>query len=738
MRYLSTAVVLVLAATLAVYAAVEKKPKKKALETRDRVFSDFESKKASLVVVERVGEKPIRLVKKGKRWLIERPVRFPADGSAVETLLTDLEMLTFSRKLPKAGKTAEYGLDKPRIVVRVEGVLPGGKQAVLKVGAKDVTGRDIYVAVGQDAFVVGKHLLDSLDKDLDGWRDKSAFLVGEGKVLEVSWTRDGTPVHLVRDEKRDEYFLVAGDGTRLARAHRDTASDIFRRVEDLSVTRFVSSGKGSLAKAGLDKPALTITAKVDKELRKVLVGGTCVKGGKTYDSEVLAGRPGQLEAVFCLKKRDVDFIARLERRLRDIKLLASTADQLEGLEIRAGGKTLRLKRKDDGWHILEPKLKKDKSDGDLVGKFLEDVQSFSVLAFRFPAPTQLASLGLDKPQAALVLERSDGTKEVLQVGKVEGPHVFVRRKGEAAVLSVHKELLDYLRPDPLLFRDRQVLDFDQFDLKRIEAISGGVKEVLERKDDAWQLIQPLEIKADEDAVDALVRQASALRARKFVARAPKPAFGLTGPSARTLRFKVQPPAHLPMGDEKDKEKKEQKKPVWHEIVVGGDTPSGDGCYGMTKGGEQLVFELDKAACEDLRARLADRRLADIKPADVQAVTYQGPKGRWELERKGPDWYAKAGPKVDNTKVEGLLTTIQGLRATRIVRYGKAGPAEGAPKPYLRIVLHIKDGKTVELLLGSEVRGPEGKAEGRAAWRADRPIVYVLPTYSVSDLEKFSL
>ncbi len=756
MRYVSTAVIVALTTVMAVYAVVQGKPGKKTKSGPDRVFADFAVKKATKVRIEKAGQ-VVELVRKGKDWMLTSPSPFPADSDAVETLLADMEMLTFTRKLDADEKArVEYGLDKPKVSVSVEGALPGGAVAKLRLGAVDVTGRSLYVSAGDggQVLVVDKGILSSADKNLDQWRSKRAFLIeSSSRVQQVSYDHGGKGVHL---KKRDAgVFLVDSSGKVLCRAQRDAADDMWRRIDDLKIIRFVAAGKGVLAKHSLGsgwievvevKKGTTSGKAAGSRRHRLLFGGTCKVSGKTYDNEVLAGRPSQggfPEAVFCVKARELQALVRPEAELRDLKLLAFQTEDLRRVEIRRSGRKLVLLKTDQGWKISEPKQGKgvpDRSDGELIARFIDDVQAFNVLAFSFPGSQQQqpGAFGLDKPTGALVLENSDGLSEELLLGATDGDNLYVRRKGEAAVLTVHKELAELLRPDPLAFRDRQVLSLDQGSIKKVVIQSGPVTEELTQKDGRWHLSKPVDLDADQDAMDGLLRALSSLRADKYLPQGSGALAALNVSDARVIRVLVheEPEPSLPGKQAGGKDKTKKAADVWYQLRVGGDFAGG--CAARLDKADRPSFLLPMSACRDLRALLVDRRLVDVTPSQVRKIHFVGPKGQWELEKKGPQWYSKAGPKVDNTSVETLLTTVQGLRATRAVHYGKPTKEEGGNKPYLTVTVTTDKGAAVSIVVGSEVHDKDGKVTGRFVWRADRAVVYLLPEFSVRDLEKTSL
>lgn len=744
MKYITTAILLVLTVVMGVYAAVHKENKAQSgAGGAKRVFASFAPDKARSIVWQR-GDKKIRLEKKDGKWRIVAPIVFRANEDTVGTLLTDLETLIYHRRIKNEISNKEYKLTEPKVVVRVRGALPKDKEAVLRLGGFDLTESKVYVSRGDenDVLVVDKHINESMNKTLADLRDPHVLLFDALKLKKVELVRPGRALRLRKEKKR--FYLIDGAGNTRCRAHGETAEALVRKIEDLQISRFVADGKNALAANGLTAETTRVVVETDKT-KKLLLGGVCRKGDKTFDGEILAGRPGDSPAVFCIKAQTLDRLFRPPEELRDIKLLTSAAADLEKITIRSSTATLVLENDaDKGWRIRNAKDTGDAtganagkglaSDEEIISKFIDDIQAFTILGFSFPQESALAQYGLQSPQARITFKKNDGTVETLLMGNTSAEHLFVRRKGERAVLTVHKELASRFAPSELAFRERQILEFEQLDAKKIVTKTGTITEELYKKDGQWKLKKPIALDADEGAVGALLRALSTLKAQRYVARRSRPQFGFSAPNARKISCTLEPePAFAPRPSSKNEKVEKDKKTVY-EIEVGADVQDGQGCYARARSGDGWVFVLDALACTDLRALLATRTVVDVTAPVVRTVSYRGPKGVEELEKRGPQWHRKAGPKVKNTSVESLLSALDNLTAGKVWAYGAPGPEHGADKPHITVTVTTDKKEKISVVLGKEHMEKE-KSAGRLGWRVGRDVIYVIPSHAVKALEE---
>ena len=253
-------------------------------DLRDKTLLAFDREKVDRIDVSS-GTISIELAKEGTDWKLTRPIAAAADSSAVDSLLnrlhtTEMKSIVAEQATPADLKT--YGFDKPQGTFVISA---GGTAASLVIGGKapgdDVYGRDrskptIATAVGG--------LLADLQKSPDDYRRKEIFVFRAYFTDRLEFTRDGQMIVFEKvkaqgqtPEKWHRVSPNAGDPDAMS------MGDLLVKLEGLRAASFVDS----VARTGLDKPSLTVYAKVEdggKEDR--------VSFAKTGD-DVYASVPGQ-------------------------------------------------------------------------------------------------------------------------------------------------------------------------------------------------------------------------------------------------------------------------------------------------------------------------------------------------------------------------------------------------------------------------------------------------------------
>lgn len=712
------------------------KPPRKPKEyesAKNRVVKKFDQDKATRLTLRRHG-KVLTFTKKKGQWLITAPITFPADSDAVENLLTEIKMLDKHRTLPGPRSKTAYGLEKKAVQVVVYGATP--KPLTLIIGARDVTGARIYLAVNNEpkVLLVNKHFEEALDKDLDELRESAALPFKENDVRGVYLTTtSGKRARLTA--KKKVWTLRLGAEQLGQRANAKTSENLVRKLGDLRATKFLGDGAAALAKHGLDKPRQTVI--VDDGVQHVLVlGGPCP--GRRNDR--LAGRKGRYPAVFCLRAKELKDLVVSPDDLRDARLTGVAEATVKRIRLSAGARKIDLKKKDLDWEVLLPKgAKPSKAVGVEVEKFIRELGAFTVLKFLPPPAEGLAKYGLDKPRAVLTLVDDNGRKEVIRLGGEDADkNYYAQRSGEQMVVVIHRSAGEALQPTLLRFRERNLLTFrkEPTEAVRILARTGLVTEEAVYEGGLWTLRKPAQVKVDMDALDALLSVLAMVQAERFVSATSKPEHGLAAPTrVITVDLEIEDiaaAADKPGAAPAPKtQNKTQKKT--HTLKVGADAPKG-GCFGQMQKPGAPVFLLAAGACTDLRALLAERRLAELRLSQVAGLKLTRGGGTEQLERRGKHWNRKNGPRVNKTNVENLLTDLAQMRAQRVVAYG-------LPKPQHRLALPIitvevlrkkKTAQPIILKIGAPVK-QGNKVIGHYALRTDRKLVYIL---AIKDVEAF--
>lgn len=699
---------------------------------KNRVVRPFHLDKATRIEVTRLGKTLVVVKQKGK-WQIQKPVAFPADEDAVENLLTEIQMLDRDKVLPGPRTKAEYGFGKTPIAVTVVGATP--KPVTLTIGGQDVTKAKVYVARNDEpkVLLVNSHFREAFDKDFGELRDHAAlrFKVDDARAITLT-PRGGPAIHLASHKKT--WTLRVGAEPFAQRANAKTVSDLLRKLGDLRATRFLGDGAAALSQHGLDKPERVLRID-DGKPHELRLGGPCP--GRREDRVV--GRAGRFATTFCVRAKELNALLVKVADLRDARVIGMDETQVASLEIQAGGARILLKKNGIDWEVKAPKgAKLKKASIDQVEKFIKDLRAQTVLSFQPPPAGGLDKLGLSKPRAILTVTTDKGATETLRIG-AQNPdgNVYAQRSGEKLVVVVPQAVAKQIRPSLLPFRDLALLSFVRQppDAVELRATQGPLVERVVYEGGLWMMKKPLALKADDDALDAMLAALSQLTAVRFVAEAPRPEHGLTPPARKITvllekeDFSGPPPA--PGAPPKERKRKKET----HVLALGKDAPAG-GCYAQLDGPGAPVALLKADTCRDLRAHLATRRIAEFSTGEVATLALTRGGATEHLERRAGKWARKAGPFVSETAVEGFLTSLAALRSTRVVGYGAPRPEHGLATPTIRVRLHRKDAKTKPIVLrvGAPLK-EGGKVVGYYAAREGRAVVYLLGQPSVDALRK---
>ncbi len=195
------------------------------------------------------GTKRFELVKEDGEWRLEKPVAYPADGQAVDLLLSALKSLKIERRLD-AGEVslADWGLEKPEFTVTLAG--SGGRTWTLKVGQEEPLGNNRAVTLdGTAVLLCPKWFVSDLDKDLDGWRSHEVVKLFEDQLASLEVSTPDDRVKVVRDGGLWKLLEPVRD-----LADRDQIRNLVSALNGLRVKAFVDDEHPDLAALGLDHP----------------------------------------------------------------------------------------------------------------------------------------------------------------------------------------------------------------------------------------------------------------------------------------------------------------------------------------------------------------------------------------------------------------------------------------------------------------------------------------------------
>lgn len=385
------------------------------------------------------------------------------------------------------------------------------------------------------------------------------------------------------------------------------------------------------------------------------------------------------------------------------KILDVTPADVSGITIsKTGTPVLTLSKNDAGkWQITAPKPLP--ADQDSVSTLLSNLSPLNSDRLLEEKAADLNAYGLAKPAVEISLTEKNRKSEDLLLGDDTpmGSGAYAALKGDPRVFivaSYHKTGLDKTEND---LRDKRLLTFDSEKLSRVELT--GKKQTIElaRSKDQWQILKPKPLRADQSAVEDLVRSLGDAKMELSATEDEKKdvsAFNSGTPVATAKLTDVAGTAELEVRKNKD------------DYYA-----KSSAVAGVYKVLSSVGTSMDKGVDDFRNKKLFDFGWADPEKIDI----HDGAKST-SLTRSGSDWWS-SGVKMDEGNVGTLLADVRGLTATKF-------PDNGFTTPSIEITVTSDSGKRVEKVQIAK------NADRYVAKRENEPALYELGATGVKDLQ----
>lgn len=387
---------------------------------------------------------------------------------------------------------------------------------------------------------------------------------------------------------------------------------------------------------------------------------------------------------------------------------------VESLTVKRKGETVRIRRTDTGWELLEPV--KTRADRGAVDGIVTTLVTARVDREVAATPGKLDEFGLAPPEIEVTLEVKGRAPLALLVGAKSptGAWLFAKESGKPAVVALSEVVARDLAKPVTELRDRTVLAFDRKGVGQVDLQLSGEALTLESAEAGkWRLTKPRVLPADPDVVADFLEKLDGAKAKEFVEDAPRSLapYGLDHPTTVTLWIG------------KDKERASRS------LLFGREDKGKKGVYVMRSGepGVMLVGEELWAAVPKTMGVLRDKVVLAYQYDKVSRVELAGPRGPLTLERDGIGWKITAPEalKADTGAVNGVLWRIRDLRASGFLAEDAAAIPRLLPKPEVTVRLWEEGAKEPQVLLlaaSRETRG--GQPTALAAVEGRGPVVLV--------------
>jgi hypothetical protein len=338
----------------------------------------------------------------GGIYKVTAPVSYPADQATAKTAFEALGKMDITDLVTQQdAKQAEFEVDD-KSGVRLVAKHDGKVLADLIVGKGVGAGTMVRPAGTNDVWRASGITKFAFDKGPTDWRDKSitTFQSTEVEKLDVA-DKDGAKISLKKTgtkEGSEDKWEVVSSSVKIEKLDNSVPNGLVSALANWKANDFADGAGATLAAAGLDAPALTVTVglKGGKSVA-ALIGNK--KGDDTFVKKADAPQ------IFLVKKFNLERIAKRPMDFRDKTLCDVAAADLTEISVAGGDKSYTLVKTGNDWKATKPpKLELDATKVTPIAGAFKDWK-----ASGFADDQSLKSNGLAKPKA-VISAKSKGNK----------------------------------------------------------------------------------------------------------------------------------------------------------------------------------------------------------------------------------------------------------------------------------------------------------------------------------------
>jgi len=507
-------------------------------------------------------------------------------------------------------------------------------------------------------------------------------------------------------EKKDDKWHMSGP--LKVRADKSTVLGVIDTCESLNKVRDVElKGKEpDLAKYELKNPQTTITVwtkpKDAKEETKfvLLVGKKSPSGDNVY---VMREDKKQ---VLVVDDRILEKATKDVNEFRDKTVMEIETSDVEKIELaQAGAKPIECAVKEkEGWFVTQPISDfGDKGKIEDVIKKLKDLK-IDKNDFISEDDSDLKKYGLDKPKATVTVYQKGSGKTLLLGKKAEKKtdKIYAKRKAEPSIFAVKNSILSDLSKTPNDLRSRKVVDIvSTGDINKIEIKLPSETALIEKKDDKWQIVKPVEEKADTSSVDDFLDSVKNLVVQDWVAEK----------SSDLKTYGLDKPIEVSLGL-----KDEDAKPL--AFLVGSKDKKGEKLY-VKRATSDVILAVAPGILPKLlpgRLNFRDKKILEFTKSEARKLTVaRKDKPFVAVSNDGTNWKLEKPIKADadKTTVGDILWDLSYLKANSyIAESPKDLKPYGLDKPAITATVEYDEGIKTQKKDAKEAKKDEAKKDDK--------------------------
>lgn len=496
----------------------------------------------------------------------------------------------------------------------------------------------------------------------------------------------------------------------------DTAiNGLVSNLKSVELEQVVTESAESLEPYGLKEPEIRIALQMDEGVeapQPLLVGAKSPIGSNSY-----AMWEGGDKVLLLSTHLNPQFDKGLHD-LRHKKIFAFKREDVERLRIlRSGDPEMELVKEGDRWEIVLP-FRALASQTE-VDQILNKLTTLKAETFVDEAPKDLADYGLDQPVWKIeVVLKPDQTKATLLIGSLHQAqgkgYLYAKREERPGVVSLGMDLIGTFAKDAEEFREKKVMSFKTWKVRKAELVGKGMEVTLEKRDgQKWWIEAPIEARADGTRMSAFLGAVNRMEGEEFLEKPDEEAglaeYGLADPLARVTLYEEKPAS-----GEEGEGGEEAGYPILGVLLLGKKVHEGEDVYYATVEGEDAVYRVSGEFYEDNFPEgvnaLRSKKMIDFSQYLVTEIDARGPEGPVAMKRKEGLWKLKkpSSGDVEKEVVDKLMVEALGLEVDRFVEEVPEDlSAWGLEPAESEIAFRDEEGEDLGVLLLSD-QGPEGE------------------------------
>lgn len=205
-----------------------------------------------------------------KEWLLEEPLKVPADMLAWNNIVDNLFDVKFNRVISdKSDDLVPYGLKDPKVSIELH--FKNKDKKTLYLGDDNPIGDSLFATKDRSQVILlPQYIVSYFDKELKDYREKKLFSFDQAAVKEIEIFEKKTR-KIVLKKEGDKWFLLSQNKKE---ANSDKVSEFLGAVNFLEVRQFEEEDPKDLSKYGLKEPVYHMILRNEKTTQLELLVGS--------------------------------------------------------------------------------------------------------------------------------------------------------------------------------------------------------------------------------------------------------------------------------------------------------------------------------------------------------------------------------------------------------------------------------------------------------------------------------